>query len=121
MSTTNCTIGGLLHNFRGPLRSAGMRERFGLLAHVLQQPRLGSQFGDFLEQSPAVHLRIEHQACGAGSGEGLGVAKLMLVRRGGRGTRIEGFPAAASSPTVPAPARHTTRSACAKAPGMSSI
>ena len=84
--------------------------------------RSAGQLRDHGEQLLAVHLRVAAPAgplrrapwlrrCASGD----------RPPRTGNGTRMDGFPAAASSETAPAPDRHTTRSAAAKAAGISAM
>src|SRR5262249_94402 len=111
-----------------------MREFSNLFAHFLQPAAFARQFVHHREQLLARQLAVRHHPRRPPPFQRLrpprarpARSNASAVRRWGSpaakgtGTSPEGFPAAASSATVAAPARQTTRSACANAAGISLI
>jgi len=81
---------------------------------LLEVFRIGKELGYRVGQGFAGQVRFFQQDCGAFSLQGLRVDFLVVVAGPGEGMKIDGLPAAATSPTVLAPERHTSRSARAK-------
>ena len=98
---------------RTSLRRVGPREAPRVRRHLATASAgRRSQVRDLLRQPLAGRARVEDEGPPRAR-PGSRVHHLVVVRRVREGTRIAGVPQAASSASVVAPARHTTRSAAA--------
>src|SRR5690242_20517008 len=98
-----------------------MRQFPGRVAHALKPPRILQQRRNGLSQPDSFQGRFLHHDGGSVLRQRLGVHPLMIIRSAGERNENCRLPAAAISATVLAPDRQTTRSARAKAAGMSSM
>ncbi len=99
--------------------ASGLARRAGLLAHEDQLLAVLQLLGDGAGEVLRREVPLFHDGRRARLVERPGVVDLVAEAAPMKGTRIDGRPAAASSETVSAPARQTTRSAHAMSSGAS--